>query len=1170
MREYRTLGPLSVMHAGTAVDLGSPKQRAVLAALLLARGGVVSADRLTDVLWGENPPAAAGTSLQAYISNLRRALRTGDGEASPIERVSPGYRLNPGDDRVDLTEFERLAADAHRARQDARWDDALRDSAAALELWRGDLLPEFGDEDWVSAPAAALGELRLGAAEIHVTALLAMGDVTAALTEISAQRAEDRLRERAVWLHMIALHRAGRTTEALEVFAEHDRALGDGLGLDPGAELRELQASILRHDPAIAAWPRPPHWTGAVSAREPERRVVEVDDGVRPAPPPPGPSLIGRGRLVAQIAALYDDESGTRWLALTGPAGIGKTRLAHEAARRARAAGHQVVWVRCPDAEGVPAWWPLRQLCRDLGADVDEVLSIPTGVDADTARFAVYERVQNLLEQSAAETPLTVVIDDVQWADAMSAGLLGYLTSVLAAPGLRLVLTVRSEESGPPVARLREAILRGGGQVCEVPPLRHGEVAELVRQVSDDDVPAELAAEIAERTGGNPLFATEYARLRAGERSAEIPEAVRSVLDRRLATLDPPVREVVGYAALLGEDVDIGLLARVMDRDPAQVADCLDEAADERIVVRAPVGGRPAFAHALLREQATATLAPLRRCRMHLRVADVLDGDDRPGAVEMRAAHLLDALPVADVEAVVRACRTAADGALARWDSENAAYWLECALRTYESLAGANAVPADRDLLLIDMLRAQARAGRAQLVLETVERRLSDAIDAGAADTAGLLARTVLRAGGGWSWISPTEEPGSLHLVLADAITAFDDHPAASVALLSALAVGHCYHTDESVPAELLARAERLAAEVGSPEVLADAAVGRLVTYSGVASRATELIGVAGSLAGLDYADAALDRVITDSVVAMADMTLGDLTSTQTRLRRAIAGSERMRLPVLRAQLRWMEMAVAVWHAGFDLAREHLRIAMAVHQQTELYIAGSGTLALMAAAGQQGVGDDLIDGALGTDGDWMGWVRGALHSASDNQVVRLLAAGVASIAWKHGDEALVHTMIDRWTAEETPMFWTSLAQATVLADLVVELGAVEKAPPFVTYLKPFAGGIATVGQVGCVGPVDLTLARLHYLCGDDADGDAALDRARRLCEDGGSASGVLRCRLLTASRGAPTPERDAELIAIARAADDLGLPRVAQEARDLCGGAAPSAIQAADKSGRRS
>ncbi|GAC60528.1 putative regulatory protein [Gordonia sihwensis NBRC 108236] len=1146
MLEYRVLGPLVVRRDGMPVDPGSPKQRAVLAALLLARGAVVSTDRLVHAVWGDDPPAAVATSLQAYISNLRRLLRDASG-ASPIERVSPGYRLAVGQDRFDLLEFGRLAGEARDAVDAFDWETALSASTAALALWRGPLLEEFEDRDWIEVESTAPTELRRAATEAQIAALLAHGDVATALVAATELCRQDPLRERSVWLRMVALYRDGRAGSALEAYAAYVRDLDVELGLDPSAELRELQGAVLRHDPELAAWPLTPRWTGARPVSSPEPRAVqpvETQELAGEVARDIGAPLVGREDAVRVLRELRTAGTGTRWLILSGPAGIGKTRLAEEAVHLAEAAGDRAVWVRCPDTEGVPAWWPLRQLCRALNADTD-LLTVSDGADADAARFEVYDRVQALLEHESATKPLTIVVDDVQWADAMSLGLLRYLAPVLRDAPVTVVLTLREEEATDAAQSLREAVARSGGRLLDVPELSREAVGELVRAVADTDLSAAELDQLVARTGGNPLYVTEYARLPEEQRRDVIPAAVRSVLGRRLATLDPTVREVIGHAAVIGEEIDIAMLSELTSRSVDAVADCLDEAADERIVVPLPSSGGLTFAHALLRDEAETMFAPLRRCRIHLRAAELLAARSGPEMSARRAAHLLDALPVAEVPDVVAACREAAHDAAVRWDSESAAHWLSRALRTHETLAGPEASVDERDALLTGMLHAQVRAGRAQLVLDTVEAMLVRAMRDGSTVTVGRLAGVLLRAGGGWPWISPTAETGSLHEVLTAAVDIVDGDSIALVRVLGALAIGHCYHRDASVPAGLLERAAEVAAAVGDPDVMADAILARLITYSGVSGRAAELISLADDLTALPHADAELDEVIAGSVVTMAAMTLGDIPQTKARLRAAIAGSERMRLPVLRAQLRWMEAALAVWHGDFALAEEHFRTALAVHRQTELYVAGSGALALMATANQRGVFDDVVDEVLGTGGgDRMEWVRTVMSAAPDNRVSTLLAAGVATVAVEHGDAALVQSMIDLWRADDRPMIWTSLAQAVVLANLVVEERFVDDARAFIDVLAPYAGHIATVGQVGCVGPVDLALAGLYDLIGDDAAADAALGRARALSIAGDSRPGLLRCRLFEALRAPDSADRAREIAAIAAQARALGLQAV--------------------------
>ena len=154
---YRLLGPLQVVQGDTPVELGPPKQRAVLAVLLLAQGRVVSVDRLVDAVWGNDVPASATASLQAYISNLRRALRGGSGEsrmASPIVRRPPGYFLDVDPDTVDLTAFSAAGTRAAAAVESERWEEALAEADAALTSARGGLLEDLGDAPWLREAAA--------------------------------------------------------------------------------------------------------------------------------------------------------------------------------------------------------------------------------------------------------------------------------------------------------------------------------------------------------------------------------------------------------------------------------------------------------------------------------------------------------------------------------------------------------------------------------------------------------------------------------------------------------------------------------------------------------------------------------------------------------------------------------------------------------------------------------------------------------------------------------------------------------------------------------------------------------------------------------------------------------------------------------------------------------
>ncbi|QRY54885.1 AAA family ATPase [Mycolicibacterium septicum] len=1132
------LGPLQVVHAGATVDVGGPKQRTVLALLLLARGRVVSVDRLIDAVWGDDPPASATASLQVYISNLRRALRDGSPVASPIVRQPPGYYLDvPAADAVDVTVFAAGCARAAAAVGRACWTEALTVADETLALWRGDLLSDLGDQDWVTQEAARVRELRTECLDHRITALLALGQVPTAVSAVAELRSAEPFSDRGVWLHMLAQYRSGRASEALEIYAGYARLLDEDLGLTPGVELRELQTAILRQAPELAAWPRSPEWSGAAEVSTPEMSVVQasVPDAGRAV-------LIGRDRELNVAAELLAEvQAGeTRWLVLSGPPGIGKTRLAEEIDHRFYG---EAVWVSCPDEQATPPWWPMRQLVRGLGGDADEVLEVPADADPDTARFRVYERVQTLLE--SARRPLMVVIDDVQWADSTSAACLAYIAGALWGHPVAVVLTVRDGEHITDVARLLATVARGAGnRQLTLSALSSEDVAVLANQIAEDFVDDTEAGVLAERTGGNPFFVSEYARLPRSERG-EIPVAVKSVLDRRLAGLGPEVLGLMRVAAVIGDTIDadaVPVLAQVAGLDFDSLADHLDVAADERIVVSAHAGDGYAFAHGLLRDHLLAGLPAMRRQRLHLQVADALADSASEEAVTRRAQHLVAAQPLADPQEVVAACRLAAEQATQRWSSDIAARWWQAALDAYDRLPGSVRHDAERDGLTVAMLDAHSRAGRGRLVLGAVERNLADALRSERADTAGRVASALLRASGGWPWLAPGEDPGPLLSLLEQAATMASAHPAAGARVLAALAVGRCYHPDPALAAGYLQRADQLADSTGDPDVIADTLMGRLITYSGVAEFSTAAFGWIDRLNSLQHSRSREDAVIAHSVATMAAFNLGDIDLTERHLRSGIAGSEELQLPVLRAQLRWMQAVLAIWRGDFAEARAHHAIAARVHEQTELYGAGSGLLAEVTLLHETGgpVGEGLTATQADIDSGGQG-MEALVHTV-------LLTAVEGSMV-----EAVAR--LDEWRAElGRGQVWTGLGQAAWMAHLAADYRLVDHVGDLLAVLEPFVDRVAVLGQVGHAGPVALATARLHALRGDRERALVDLALAEDIADRTGAKPtklwcALLRCRLdLEFDTDGPAPRAAAHRLATdARALGMLGLAALAQQ-----------------------
>lgn len=1008
---YRLFGSIEVVRDGRPVQLGGPKQRAVLAALLLDAGRVVSVDRLASAVWGDEHPPSMLSSLHAHISNLRRLLRDDERATSPIVRRTPGYLAEVPPDDLDLRLFERECDQAQAAADAGDWPDAVAAADRAATLRRGPLLAEFGDEPWVRGVANAVDERWAQCERSAVVGLLGSGRITAAVLR-SRQLVHDApLAERACHLHMIALYRAGRAAEALDAFRDHARRLADELGLEASPALRDLQGAILRQDPALDSWPASPRTAGraapttpaaptgpantptgpantaaaanpanpiavnpiAVGAARPAAPTTMAGSGASEGEGTPGVrygELVGRVREIAVLDSVLSEAmtGPVRWVVLTGPAGIGKSRLAEEAAAGWHRAGGAVSRTGCPDDDAVPPWWPVRQLLRDLGADPDDLLTPPSGADADAARFVVYGRVLDALSEAVRTRPLLVVAEDVHWADTASLRLLTHLADAGACPGLALVVTARDVTGRPELDRLLAAAARRhGSRRLAVPPLTEGEVSELVNRISGQAIDDAEAAELADRTSGNPFFVCEYARLPAEDRAGgKVPVAVRSVLGQRLAVLDPAVLQVLRAAAVIGDVLDIDLLGKVTRLDRDELADLLDEASDEHVIVQAAGTGRYMFAHALLRDEVVAGISSLRRQRLHLRVAEALgpvDGGPGSGgsgggssgggeALSRRAAHLAAAWPLAESADVFDACRAAALYAERRWQSEAAAHWWGQALDVLDRSAGD--LDIDRDEVLVARVSALARAGRGQTVLDVVDAGLLDAVRRGRLDSAGRLAAALLRTSGSWPWAVYGDDPAPLLARLAGLETLVAADPAAHVRVLAALAVGSAYDPDGSVPDLLSRRAIELAERIGDDEALADALLSRALVFSGIAERAAESVELLNRLATVPHASAQIDEVIAHGLLYLAKTELGDPGSAE-HVRLGALGSDLLRLPASRVQFRWAQGSLALWRDDdLSTAEEIYHHAFALHRETELYESGAYHLALLALWWEQG------------------------------------------------------------------------------------------------------------------------------------------------------------------------------------------------------------------------
>ncbi|WP_395106501.1 BTAD domain-containing putative transcriptional regulator [Actinomadura sp. SCN-SB] len=422
---FGVLGPLAVWtDAGEPVAVPGLKVRALLADLLLNEGRPVPADRLIEDLWGDEPPGNPPAALSAKVSQLRRVLEDAEPGARSLVTTGPaGYALEVDPERVDAHRFQALTAQARSAMDQLARAELL---AEALGMWRGAALADLADEPFTRAAIARLEELRLTTLEDHAELRLELGEHGALAAELGALLTDHPLRERLRATHMRALYRSGRRSEALESYERLRTLLSDELGLDPGAELVALHRSILVQAPELDV-PAPAHVAVAAPADRPRTNLPE-----------PASELIGRDDAVAEVRARLGSD---RLVTLTGPGGVGKTRLAVEVASGA------------PDTADV---WMVELAAFDRSATADEIVD---GVlrALDVRDQGAQEPPHRRVAEAVGGRPFLLVLDNCEHVADQVAGLVRRLLDDV--PGLRVLATSR------------EPLRLAGEVVWNVPPL---------------------------------------------------------------------------------------------------------------------------------------------------------------------------------------------------------------------------------------------------------------------------------------------------------------------------------------------------------------------------------------------------------------------------------------------------------------------------------------------------------------------------------------------------------------------------------------------------------------------------------------------------------------------------------------------------------------------------
>jgi DNA-binding SARP family transcriptional activator len=629
---FRLLGPFEVVSSGRPVALGSPKQRALLAALALSAGRSVAVARLVDDLWGEAAPESATKMVQVYVSQLRKLL-----PASVLVTRAPGYALDAAADQVDALRAERLLSEGRAVRAAGDDQRAARLLAEALDLWRAPALAEFS-EPFAVVEGRRLEEVRLALREELLEARLALGRAADVAEEVVPLIASHPLRERLRRIQMLALYRSERQSDAFRAYEETRRALAEELGIDPSRELRDLHRQMLSQDPALDGPPtRPPGRRGHGGVEPPSK-------------------LLGREAELASAARVMDRATqGGAVLLVTGEPGIGKTAYCRAVGELADTRG----WISIMSTASEDGSWlpyaPLRPPLQALASARPELLDgLPAaaraalvallfddpepgdrpgpGADAVRARLAAGA----LIAAASADRGAVVIVDDLQNADDATLLLVQHLARPGARPGILVVGAYRPGTLTSAARGVCAALLeRPATTEVRLGPLPREACAALVRREAPDADDA-VAEAIWRLAAGQPLLTQQLAASVDRGGAALVPARLSEIVGARLAGLGQAVVEALALAAAAGTDLSADDFRALSGLDEEEALGALDAATAAGVVELH--GGGVSFRHPVVRDALAQSLPSHRLAAAHRLAADRLAASR---AAPARVAHHL-------------------------------------------------------------------------------------------------------------------------------------------------------------------------------------------------------------------------------------------------------------------------------------------------------------------------------------------------------------------------------------------------------------------------------------------------------------------------------------------------------------------------------------------------
>jgi DNA-binding SARP family transcriptional activator/outer membrane murein-binding lipoprotein Lpp len=1077
------LGAAEARLDGQPVDLGTRKQRALLAALAMHRGRPVLPDVIVDLLWGESPPTAVSATLQGYVARLRRALEPDRPARAPSEILvtqQSGYALLLPDEALDAARFESVVSAAHRqlgggVTPDLPPADELEslfaDLSSALGLWRGLAYTELEDAPAAQAERARLEELRAIALEDRAVAALGLGRHAVVAGELEVLTATYPLRERLWGLRALALTRSGRQADALEVLRQVRDLLADELGLEPGAELRTLQTAVLRQDPAL-------EWT-APSQRPQPARVRASDFGW---------PLVGRDdQLSALVGLLEQSDEQPVFAVVTGEPGIGKSRLCAELAVVAASEGTTVLAGRCSQDDGAPPLYPWAKVLSELGRDLPSDSGPAAAHEDSGTQFRAWEAIARTVLDAAQDRHLLVILDDLHWADTSTLRVLRLLAESADSGRLMVVATWRPEP--PPtglLAGVAETLARRHALRLELVGLSAEEAGEIVTSVAESSPTNNEANALRARTDGNPFFLVEYARLarEGGDLAALLaeedpPAAVHDVLTRRIAALPEGTAKVLRFAGVLGRQFDVPTLAAALEADEDDVLDDLDAALAAGLVREDGVD-RMRFAHALVRDTVYAGLSQTRRARMHVRAAESLAG--RPGREGEVARHWLAAGPQHAAEAW-RAGMGAAEAARRVFAYDEAVELLRSAVKAIEEDVAAT--PDEHYAALMELARAEQRIGNWIGLRGIVHRALRVA---GEMDDVHrqLRAATLLTTNALWQAGQYGDVDHGVITILRRCLDRLppEDSVARCQGMVS-LAAEIYYSTTHLEREALCVEAVAMARRLGDREVLLWTLLATsLGTWRPGSARARlASMDEAADLARQLGDGIGLSTAMTLQCSASAELGLIDQTDRLVARAREQALGERHLYALL--VLDGMEIPWYAMRDDFERVDQLLQDMTRLHERMAVIQSG-----------------DALMGALLMRMMWAGQEDEIVAVLSELTRVRVMPVetSVAALMCRVGRIEEAKAYLDGKTIDLSPHWWFSTMVSAMAAEAALYTGRTDLAASAYDGLWEFRGQLAAAGSGTALGPVDAFLAMAAATTGERELATRHAEDAARLCE----------------------------------------------------------------------